>query len=67
MDLRVGAGTGARPVRGPHRHRACLGESDEFDISLTDFSQRYADQSGRDYQVFVKAIRSGRLQALKGV
>jgi Uncharacterized protein conserved in bacteria (DUF2252) len=56
MDLRVDAGPAA-----------CLGESDEFDTSLTDFSQRYADQSGRDYQVFVKAIRSGRLQAFKGV
>jgi hypothetical protein len=46
---------------------ACLGGSDTFDTSITDFSHRYADQNERDYQEFVKAIRSGRLQALEGV
>ena len=46
---------------------ACLGESDEFDTSITDFSQRYADQNERDYQAFVNAVRSGRLEALEGV
>src|SRR4249919_3383808 len=46
---------------------AYLGEGDEFDRSITDFSQRYADQNERDYQQFVKAIRSGRLAALEGV
>jgi uncharacterized protein (DUF2252 family) len=44
-----------------------LGASDEFDRSITDFSQRYADQNERDYQSFADAIRSGRLQALEGV
>jgi predicted alpha/beta hydrolase len=44
-----------------------LGDSDAFDTSITDFSQRYADQNERDYQEFVNAIRSGRLQALQGV
>ena len=28
---------------------------------------RYADQNERDYQQFVTAIRSGRLEALEGV
>ena len=46
---------------------ACLGGSDAFDKSIDDFSQRYAEQNERDYQQFVKAIRSGRLQALEGV
>jgi uncharacterized protein (DUF2252 family) len=46
---------------------ACLGEGDEFDKSIADFSQRYADQNERDYQDFVKAIRAGRLEALEGV
>jgi uncharacterized protein (DUF2252 family) len=46
---------------------ACLGESDEFDRSITDFAGRYADQNERDYQQFVKAVRSGRLEALEGV
>jgi uncharacterized protein (DUF2252 family) len=46
---------------------ACVGNSDAFDKSIHDFSQRYADQNERDYQQFVKAIRSGRLQALENV
>ncbi len=29
---------------------ACLGDSDAFDRSVTDFSQRYADQNERDYR-----------------
>ena len=44
-----------------------LGDSDTFDRSITDFAKRYADQNERDYQAFVGAIRSGRLQALEGV
>jgi predicted alpha/beta hydrolase len=44
-----------------------LGEGDQFDRSITDFSERYADQNERDYQTFVTAIRSGRLQALEGL
>ena len=44
-----------------------LGETDAFDRSITDFSQRYADQNERDYKAFVKAVRSGRLQAVEGV
>ncbi len=44
-----------------------LGSSDAFDRSITDFSQRYADQNEQDYQEFVKAVRSGRLEALEGV
>ena len=43
-----------------------LGESDQFDRSIGDFSQRYADQNELDYQVFTEAIRSGRLEALEG-
>jgi hypothetical protein len=44
-----------------------LGGSDEFDKSITDFSERYADQNEQDYQQFVKAVQSGRLQAVEGV
>ena len=46
---------------------AYLGEDDQFDRAIIDFSERYADQNERDYQAFVGAIRSGRLQALEGV
>jgi len=44
-----------------------LGGSDQFDGSIDDFSERYADQNELDYQAFAKAIRSGRLEALEGV
>ncbi len=46
---------------------AYLGGSDAFDKSITDFSERYADQNERDYQEFVQAVRSGRLEAIEGV
>jgi hypothetical protein len=44
-----------------------LGSSDRFDRSITDFSQRYADQNELDHEAFVKAIRSGRLEAHEGI
>jgi uncharacterized protein (DUF2252 family) len=44
-----------------------LGTSDAFDTSITDFSQRYADQNEGDYQEFVNAVQSGRLEAVEGV
>jgi uncharacterized protein (DUF2252 family) len=46
---------------------AYLGASDRFDRSVTDFSRRYADQNELDHEAFVKAIRSGRLEAHEGV
>ena len=44
-----------------------LGASDAFDQSITDFSLAYADQNEEDFQEFVNAVQSGRLQALEGV
>jgi uncharacterized protein (DUF2252 family) len=44
-----------------------LGDSDAFDKSITDFSERYADQNEKDYEEFVHAVRSGRLEAVEGV
>jgi len=46
---------------------AYLGAGDAFDKSITDFSERYADQNERDYQAFVDAVKSGRLTAVEGV
>jgi len=46
---------------------AYLGKSDKFDRSITDFSERYADQNERDYLDFKQAIHSGRLDAVEGV
>jgi uncharacterized protein (DUF2252 family) len=44
-----------------------LGKSDKFDRSITDFSERYAEQNDHDYQAFMEAIRSGRLQAIEAL
>jgi uncharacterized protein (DUF2252 family) len=44
-----------------------LGSEDAFDQSITDFSERYADQNEQDYERFVEAIKSGRLEATEGV
>jgi uncharacterized protein (DUF2252 family) len=44
-----------------------LGDDDEFDRSITDFSSRYADQNERDYQALADAVRSGRLASVEGV
>jgi uncharacterized protein (DUF2252 family) len=44
-----------------------LGTSDTFDKSITDFSERYADQNEQDYTEFVNAVRTGRLEAVEGV
>ena len=46
---------------------AYLGRVDAFERSVTDFSQQYADQNEQDYEKFVEAVRSGRLQAVEGV
>ena len=45
---------------------AYLGTSDRFDRSITDFSERYADQNEQDYRAFTAAVASGRLQAVGG-
>ena len=44
-----------------------LGGKDAFDQSITGFCERYADQNERDYQEFVTAVRSGRLEAIEGI
>jgi uncharacterized protein (DUF2252 family) len=46
---------------------AYLGKSDGFDRSITDFAERYADQNDQDYEAFVKAINTGRLEATEGI
>ena len=46
---------------------AYLGKGDGFDRSITDFSERYADQNEKDYESFVGAVRSGRLEAIEGI
>jgi uncharacterized protein (DUF2252 family) len=44
-----------------------LGKGERFDRAMADFAVRYADQNERDYEAFVGAVRSGRLEATEGV
>jgi len=44
---------------------AYLGKSDKFDQAMTDFAGRYAEQNDRDYEAFLAAIKSGRLEAVE--
>ena len=46
---------------------AYLGSNADFDRSIVDFSERYADQNDRDYEAFVREVRSGRLEAIEGM
>ena len=46
---------------------AYLGTKGKFEKSITDFSERYADQNEQDYQAFCDAVRSGRLEATAGI
>jgi uncharacterized protein (DUF2252 family) len=41
-----------------------LGKSDSFDQALGEFALTYADQNEKDHAALVKAVRSGRLEAL---
>jgi len=46
---------------------AYLGKGREFDHAMGDFAVRYAEQNERDYEVFVAAIRAGKLEATEGI
>ena len=46
---------------------AYLGKNDKFDVAMTDFSERYADQNELDYEAFLAAIKSGRLEVVEGL
>jgi uncharacterized protein (DUF2252 family) len=47
---------------GSARVAGYLGKSDAFDEAIGDYAVAYADQVERDYDVFVKAIRSGKVK-----
>jgi len=47
--------------------RGYLGKSDVFDKAIADFSVAYADQTERDYEALVAAVRTGRIAAETGV
>jgi uncharacterized protein (DUF2252 family) len=46
----------------PGKISGYLGKSDQFDEAVADFSIAYADQSERDHEVLMKAVRAGKLE-----
>jgi uncharacterized protein (DUF2252 family) len=44
-----------------------LGKGDAFDEAIGDFAIAYADQTERDHQALVEAVRSGRITAETGI
>jgi hypothetical protein len=48
----------------PAKISGYLGKGDKFDQALAAFAAAYADQSQRDHEVLVKAVRVGKLEVL---
>ena len=46
---------------------AYLGKSDAFDRAITSFAGRYADQTERDHEALLEAVRDGRIKAELGL
>jgi hypothetical protein len=42
-----------------------LGSSDAFDDAIVKFAEDYADQTERDYNALLKAIKSGRIKVVR--
>jgi hypothetical protein len=40
-----------------------MGGSDTFDRAVAEFSLAYADQNEKDHASFIKAIKSGKIEA----
>ena len=46
----------------PAKISGYLGKSDAFDQAVADFSVAYAEQSERDHETLMKAVREGKLE-----
>ena len=44
-----------------------LGKGEAFDTAIESFAADYADQTERDHEALVHAIRTGRVEAVEGV
>lgn len=49
------------PVLEMRQKSPVLGEQEEFDEALADFSEAYADQNEKDHKALVQAVRKSRL------
>jgi hypothetical protein len=48
----------------PAKLSGYMGSSEVFDDAITEFAVAYADQSERDHDAFIKAVRAGRLEII---
>jgi len=46
----------------PAKISGYLGKSDKFDEAIADFAIAYADQSERDHETLLQAVRAGKLE-----
>jgi hypothetical protein len=46
----------------PAKISGYLGKNDAFDRAVAEFAIAYADQSERDHETMLKAVRAGRLE-----
>src|SRR5262249_15688324 len=46
----------------PTKIAGYLGKGDQFDEAVADFSVAYADQTERDHERLMKAVREGKLE-----
>ncbi len=60
QTLWMGPGTGVRPNRRCRTDRRYLGEKDAFDRAIAKFARAYADQTEKDHELFVRAVRKGK-------
>ena len=44
-----------------------LGKKDTFDQAIADFAEAYADQTERDHEALLAAMKDGRVQAEVGI
>jgi uncharacterized protein (DUF2252 family) len=49
----------------PAKIAGYLGKSDKFDTALAKFSFRYAEQTDRDYELLLKAIRNSKVKTTR--
>jgi hypothetical protein len=49
----------------PATIRGYLGKSDVFDQAVADFAIAYGDQSERDHETLMKAVRAGKLEVFR--
>ena len=47
--------------------RGYLGKTGAFSRAIGDFAVAYADQTERDHEALVKAVKSGRISAETGI